>query len=90
MTETPNPFLAASRLPYEMPPFDAIEDCHYLPAFERGMSEHRDEVEAIAADPSPPTFDNTVVALERSGRVLSRVALVFFNKTAADTNPTVQ
>src|SRR5690606_4152463 len=85
-----NPFFSASDLPYQLPPFDLIEVGHYRPAFERGMSEQRDEVEAIATDPEPPTFENTVVALERSGRTLQRVAAVFFNQASSDTNDALQ
>ncbi|MEV4132328.1 M3 family metallopeptidase [Dactylosporangium sp. NPDC049742] len=87
---TDNPFFAASDLPYQLPPFDRIETGHYLPAFERGMAEQRAEVEAIASLPEPPTFDNTLVALERSGRVLQRVSAAFFNVTSSDTSPEVQ
>jgi peptidyl-dipeptidase Dcp len=85
-----NPFIAASDLPYQLPPFDRIEIGHYLPAFERGMAEQRAEVVAIAGDPAPPTFDNTLVALERSGRVLQRVSAAFFNVTSSDTSPELQ
>ncbi|MEV8515816.1 M3 family metallopeptidase [Dactylosporangium sp. NPDC051484] len=87
---TDNPFFAPSDLPYQLPPFDRIEVDHYLPAFERGMAEQRAEVAAISADPAPPTFDNTLVALERSGRVLQRVSAVFFTLTSADTTPRLQ
>lgn len=87
---TDNPFFAASDLPYQLPPFDRIEIGHYLPAFERGMAEQRAEVEAIATLPEPPTFDNVLVALERSGRVLQRVSAAFFNVTSSDTSPDLQ
>ncbi len=87
---TDNPFFAASDLPYQLPPFDRIEIGHYLPAFERGMAEQRAEVEAIATCPEPPTFDNVLVALERSGRVLQRVSAAFFNVTSSDTSPDLQ
>ncbi|WP_236792924.1 M3 family metallopeptidase [Amycolatopsis sp. GM8] len=85
-----NPFATPSELPYGLPPFDRVSDEHYAPAFETGLAEHTREVEAIAANPEPATFDNTVVALERSGRLLSRVASVFFNLTSSDTNPVLQ
>lgn len=87
---TQNPFFSPSTLPYELPPFAEIREEHYLPAFERGMAEQLAEVEAIAADPEPPTYLNTVVALERSGALLHRVENVFFNQSAADTNAAVQ
>ncbi|TNC19615.1 M3 family metallopeptidase [Amycolatopsis alkalitolerans] len=85
-----NPFAKPSELPYGLPPFDRIGEEHYAPAFEAGLAGHAAEVEAIAANPGPATFDNTVVALERSGRLLSRVASVFFNLTSSDTNPVLQ
>lgn len=86
---TENPFFAPSPHPYGLPPFDVITDDHYLPAFDRGMAEQRAEVEAIAASTEPPTFENTVEALERSGQLLRRVSAVFANKSSADTNDTV-
>ncbi len=85
-----NPFLAPSALPYQLPPFDAIEVAHFLPAFEAGMAEQRAEVAAIAADPQPPTLENTLVALERSGRLLARVSAVFFHLTATDATDELQ
>jgi peptidyl-dipeptidase Dcp len=83
-----NPFLSPSTLPYSLPPFASITDDDYRPAFEAGFAEQRAEVEAIAADPAEPTFENTVAALERSGAVLARVSHVFFNKTSSDSNAT--
>ncbi|WP_055591310.1 M3 family metallopeptidase [Peterkaempfera griseoplana] len=87
---TQNPFFSPSTLPYELPPFAEIREEHYLPAFERGMAEQLAEIQAITADPAPPTFENTVVALERSGALLRRVENVFFNQASADTNDAVQ
>nr|BFE65785.1 M3 family metallopeptidase [Dactylosporangium thailandense] len=87
---TDNPFFAPSDLPYQLPPFDRIEVEHYPPAFERGMREQRAEVAAIAADPAPPTFDNTLVALERSGRILQRVSAAFFTLTSSHTSDRLQ
>ena len=84
-----NPFFADSPLPFHYPPFDRIDDSLYRPAFERGMAEQLAEVEAIADAAEAPTFENTLVALERSGRVLERVSQVFFNLTSADTNDTL-
>ncbi|HUG87065.1 MAG TPA: M3 family metallopeptidase [Euzebya sp.] len=81
-----NPFFSPSTLPYQLPPFADIRDEHYLPAFERGLAEHRAEIDAITNAPQQPTFDNTIVAMERSGRVLERVSAVFFNKCAADAD----
>ena len=85
-----NPFLRPSGLPYRLPPFADIREEHYLPAFELGMREQLDEVAAIAADPEPATFENTVEALERSGALLNRVSLVFFNQASSDTTEGVQ
>ncbi len=85
MTET-NPFLAPSPLPCRLPDFAAIRTEHYAPAFDRGMAEQLAEIAAITADGRPPTFENTVVALERSGRLLGRARLVFDNITSADTD----
>ncbi len=84
-----NPLLRPSPLPYGLPPFDRIHDDDFLPAFDAGMAEQKQEVRAIAGNSEPPTFDNTIVALERSGRTLDRVESVFFNLTASDTNPTL-
>ena len=85
-----NPFFAPSTLPYQLPPFESITQAHYRPAFERGMAEQLAEIDAIASSAEAPDFTNTLIALERSGQVLRRVAAVFFNQTASDTNPGVQ
>jgi len=85
-----NPFFQPSALPFHMPPFDKIKDADYAPAFAEGMAAQRREIDAIARDPKPPTFENTLVAMERSGQLLTRVAKVFFNLNAANTNPTMQ
>ncbi|MEO5959586.1 MAG: M3 family metallopeptidase [Opitutaceae bacterium] len=81
-----NPFLRESTLPYQYPPFDKIKDAHYAPAFEAGMAEQLQEVAAIANTPSAPTFDNTLVALERSGQLLGRVNRTFYNIVGTLTN----
>jgi peptidyl-dipeptidase Dcp len=90
--ETPaaNPLLAPSPLPHGLPPFALIRDGHYREAFDRGMAEHRAEVEAIAADPAPATFENTLVALERSGQTLSRTSLAFFGTSSSLATDAVQ
>src|SRR6184192_1983082 len=85
-----NPFLVESALPYHLPPFDKIKDEHFVPATEVGMQEQLKEVDVIAANAEKATFDNTVVALERTGRLLDRVQRTFSNLNAADTNPTRQ
>ncbi len=86
---TANPFFVESTLLYQLPPFDQIDDADFLPAFERGMTEQLEEVDAIVNAAEPPTLENTLVALERSGRLLDRVATTFFNLTSADTNDTM-
>jgi peptidyl-dipeptidase Dcp len=89
-TKPTNPFFSPSTLPYELPPFADIREEHYLPAFERGMAEQLAEAEAIAQSAEPPTYRNTIVALERSGALLRRVSNVFFNQASSDTNEAVQ
>src|SRR6266705_4968059 len=85
-----NPLLAQNTLPYHAPPFDKIKDEHFVPAIEAGMREQLKEVDAIAASSEKPSFDNTVVPLERTGRLLDRAERTFSNLNAADTNPTRQ
>ncbi|NDY95272.1 M3 family metallopeptidase [Wenzhouxiangella sp. C33] len=85
-----NPLLADSDLPYGLPPFDQIRNEHFLPAFEQGMDEQIQEIEAIADNSEPPTFDNTIVALERAGQTLAGVQRVFGNLSGAHTNPDLQ
>lgn len=80
------PFAHDSTLPYHMPPFDKVKEADYRPAFEAGMAEQRKEVDAIAHNPAPPTFENTIVALELSGRMLSRVSTLFFEMTSTNTS----
>ena len=87
---TDNPFLSPSELPYELPDFAAIREEHFLPAFDKGVAEHLAEVEAIAADPEPPTFDNTIAALERSGRLLQRVQIVLHTLAGSDATEGIQ
>ncbi|MFC4034667.1 M3 family metallopeptidase [Streptomyces polygonati] len=87
---TTNPLLHRSELPYELPPFAEIRDEHYLPAFDRALAEHLAEVEAIATDPEPATFDNTLVALERSGELLDRVRAVFENQASSHVTPALR
>src|SRR5690606_2109646 len=81
-----NPLFAPSPLPLRYPRFDLIEDAHFAPALERGMAEHLEESDAIAKNPEPPTFENTIVALERSGELLERAATTFYALVGADTN----
>ena len=81
-----NPFFEPSTLPYAMPPFAEIADEHYRPAFEKGMADQLAEVRAITNRRDLPTFENTMIPLERSGQLLERVAVVFFNKSSADSS----
>ena len=85
-TDSDNPFFVESTLPYGMPHFDLIKDEHFTPALERGMAEQMTEVLAIAENPEPPTFENTIVALEQTGQMLKRTRRVFSNLTSTDTN----
>ncbi len=84
-----NPFRQPSTLPFQAPPFDRIKDSDYRPAIEQGMAEQLAEIDKIATDPAPPSFDNTLVAMERSGRMLDRATITFFNIVSANTNPTL-
>lgn len=90
MPNPANPLLTPSTLPYHLPPFDRIKDADFTPAYEQGMAEHLKEVEGIAMRDDAPTFDNTVVALERSGQTLGRVDKIFSNLAGANTNPEIQ
>ena len=87
---TANPLLTESTLPFHYPRFDLIRNAHFLPAYEAGMAAQLAEVAAIASATAAPTFDNTVVALERSGSLLRRVGTVFSNLSGAHTNPEMQ
>ncbi|MFC0252410.1 M3 family metallopeptidase [Massilia consociata] len=81
-----NPFAQPSSLPLNYPAFDKIKDEHFLPAYAAGMAEHLKEIDAIATSRAAPTFDNTIVAMERAGQMLARVAAVFSNLQTANTN----
>jgi peptidyl-dipeptidase Dcp len=82
-----NPLLTAWQTPFETPPFGAIKPEHFLPAFEQAFADHTAEIAAIASDPAEPDFDNTVTALERSGKLLNKVASVFYALVSAHSNP---
>jgi peptidyl-dipeptidase Dcp len=86
----PNPLLTESSLPFRYPPFDRIKTEHFAPAFEQGMAEHRKEIAAIAGNPEAPSFENTIVAMERAGSLLSRTSRVFFGLNGSNTNPEMQ
>src|ERR1700716_2766792 len=82
-----NPLLKAWRTPFETPPFSEIAPEHFLPAFEQAFADHAAEIAAIEHDPSTPDFANTITALERAGRLLSRVSAVFYDLVSAHSNP---
>ena len=86
----PNPFLTKSPLLYEAPPFDKIHDSDYEPAILEGMKAQLAEVDLIAKDPNPPTVENTIVPLEKSGALLTRVSKVFFGVAKANKNETLE
>jgi peptidyl-dipeptidase Dcp len=87
---TSNPFFSASTLPFQAPPFDKIKDGDYQPAIEEGMKQHMVEIDKIANNPDAPTFENTFVAMEKSGAMLKRVRQSFEAVTGANTNDALQ
>ena len=84
-----NPLLIGWQTPHQAPPFDEIKPEHFLPAFERAFVDHAAEVAAITHDPATPDFANTVTALERSGRLLTKVSAVFYDLVSAHSNPAI-
>jgi peptidyl-dipeptidase Dcp len=85
-----NPLLQDWSTPHGLPPFSLFQPAHFAPAFVAAMQAHRDELDAIAHQPAPPSFDNTVAAFDRAGRLLSRIESVFRNLTASETSPALQ
>src|SRR6185437_15079493 len=85
-----NPFYAQSLLPFQAPPFNRIKDSDYQPAIEAGMAQQLEEMKAIADNPAPPTFENTLVAMEKTGQLFNRVMMVFNGVTGANMNPVLQ
>jgi peptidyl-dipeptidase Dcp len=85
-----NPFLKNYETTYGIPPFEKIENKHYMPAFDAGISEHKAEIEKIVSNTDAPTFENTILAMEYSGKLLTKVSQVFFNLTEANTNDELQ
>ena len=85
-----NPLLAPWTAPYGLPPFDAIQPAHFEPAYEALLQQHRGAIDAIAADPNPPDFENTLAAFDRSGRALGRVGMAFGNLCSSHTSPELQ
>lgn len=86
--ENTNPLFVKSTLQYQTPDFNAIKDEHFIPAFEKGMQEQLAEIEAIANNSAAPTFENTIVAMEKSGELLTRTSRIFFNLNGTDSNET--
>ncbi|MBO4223320.1 M3 family metallopeptidase [Bradyrhizobium neotropicale] len=84
-----NPLLRGWQTPFETPPFDEIKPEHFLPAFEQAFADHSAEIGAIVHDPAAPDFDNTITALERSGKLLSKVSAVFYDLVSAHSNPAI-
>src|SRR5271154_1062653 len=85
-----NPFYAPSTLPFHAPPFDKIKDEDFQPAIEAGMAEELAEIQAIADNPAAPSYENTLVAMEKTGQLLQRALAAFGAVTAANTNPALQ
>ena len=87
---TMNPFLSDYTTPFEVPPFDLIKIEHYIPAFEAGIKQQEEEIDAIINNEEAPSFENTILALENSGSILSKVSSVFYNLNSANTNDEMQ
>ncbi len=85
-----NPFFAEYETPFQVPPFDKIDTTHYMPAFLEGIRQHNAEIDSIVGNPAPPDFNNTILAFDKSGKLLTRVSKVFFNLNEAETNKEMQ
>ena len=85
-----NPFFETWSTPYGTPPFDAITTSHFRPAYTKALADHAGEVAAIAAQAEAPSFDNTIIALEKSGQLLRRVEMIFGQLASANTNDEMQ
>lgn len=85
-----NPLLQEWATPFGTPPLDAIDEAHFLPAYDVALAIHREEIETIATNPEPPTFENTLLALEQSGEELGRISRVFFNLTSSASNDEIR
>jgi peptidyl-dipeptidase Dcp len=89
-TDMTNPFFSEYKTPFDVPPFEKIMAKHYMPAFEKGMEDCKKEIEILLKNSNEPDFDNTISALDKSGELLSRISLVFFNQSQANTNDSLQ
>lgn len=87
---TENPFFGEYTTPFQVPPFDKIDSTHYMPAFLKGMEQQKAEIEAIVNNTNAPSFDNTILSFDRSGKLLTKVRNVFFNLKEANTNDQMQ
>src|ERR1035437_2161184 len=87
---SPNPFFSEYTTPFKIPPFDQIKNEHYLPAVVKGIAEQQAEIDAIINNPAAPTFENTIMAYENSGKLLGKVNIVFGSLNGANTNPEMQ
>jgi len=88
--DTSNPFFSVYNTPFGVPPFEKIMAKHYVPAFEKGMTEGRADIEKIVKNKEKPTFENTILAMDNSGKLLTNVSLVFFAQSSANTNDSLQ
>lgn len=88
--ESDNPFMKAYTTPFEVPPFDKIDTSHYMPAFIEGMAQHNAEIDSVINNPAEPDFANTILAFDKSGKLLAKVSNVFFNLTESNTNEKMQ
>ncbi len=89
-TKRENPFFAEYVTPFQVPPFDKIDTSDYMPAFSEGIRRHNAEIDSIVNNPAPPDFNNTILAFDKSGRLLTRVSKVFYNLNEAETNKQMQ
>jgi peptidyl-dipeptidase Dcp len=85
-----NPFFTTYQTPFEVPPFDKIDTTHYMPAFIEGMKQDNEDIEKLTGNSEAPSFDNTILAFDRSGKLLTRVSKVFYNLNEANTNDQMQ
>ena len=85
-----NPFFAEYQTQFQVPPFDKIDTTHYMPAFLEGIRQHNAEIDSIVNNPAPPDFENTILAFDKSGKLLTRVSKVFYNLNEAETNKQMQ
>ena len=88
--KTDNPFFSEYKTPFKVPPFNEIKLEHYVPAFEKGIEEQQNEIDAIISNSEQPNFSNTILALDKSGRLLSKVSSVFYSLNGAETSPEMQ